>query len=55
MAGAGAAAEATRFTLSEAAELFSAHLWDVPQQIRKAQYDAKAAQQTREQVSTGPS
>jgi len=36
--------------LSEAAELFSAHLWDVPQQIRKAQDDAKAAHRTREQL-----
>jgi alanyl-tRNA synthetase len=34
--------------LSESARLFSAQLWDVPQQIRKLQDDAKASRRLRE-------
>ena len=37
-------------SLSEAAELCSVHLWDVPQQIRKAQEDVKAAHKSRERL-----
>ena len=37
-------------TLAEAAGLYSAHIWDLPQQIRKAQDDAKAGRRLREQV-----
>src|SRR5581483_2574650 len=36
--------------LAEAAGLYSSHIWDVPQQIRKAQDEAKAARRTREQL-----
>jgi alanyl-tRNA synthetase len=36
--------------LSEAAGLLSAHLWDVPQQIRKSQEDAKAARKSSEKL-----
>src|ERR1041385_3837101 len=35
-------------TLAESAGLFSAHLWDLPQQIRKAQEEAKGARRQRE-------
>ena len=34
-------------TLTEAAALFSTHIWEVPQQIRKGQEDSKAAQKTQ--------
>ncbi len=37
-------------TLAEAAGLYSAHIWDLPQQIRKAQDDAKAARRACEQL-----
>jgi alanyl-tRNA synthetase len=37
-------------TLSEAAGLYSAHIWELPQQIRKAQEDAKAARRSREKL-----
>jgi alanyl-tRNA synthetase len=37
-------------TLAEAAGLLSSHLWDVPQQIRKSQEDAKASRKSSEQV-----
>lgn len=37
-------------TLAESAGLFSAHLWDLPQQIRKAQEEAKGARRQREQL-----
>ncbi len=40
-------------TLAEAAELYSAHIWDLPQQIRKAQDDAKAARRSREGLLEG--
>jgi alanyl-tRNA synthetase len=36
--------------LTEAAELHSIHIWDLPRQIRKAQDDAKAARRSREQL-----
>jgi alanyl-tRNA synthetase len=36
--------------LTEAAELHSVHIWDLPRQIRKAQDDAKAARRSREQL-----
>jgi alanyl-tRNA synthetase len=36
--------------LSEAASLFSSHIWEVPQQIRKSQDEAKAARRQREQL-----
>jgi len=35
-------------TLSQAGGLLSSHLWEVPQQIRKSQEEAKAARRTRE-------
>jgi alanyl-tRNA synthetase len=37
-------------TLTEAAGLYSAHIWDLPPQIRKAQDEAKAARRSREQL-----
>jgi alanyl-tRNA synthetase len=37
-------------TLIEAANLFSSHLWDVPQQIRKTQEEARASRKSREQI-----
>ena len=37
-------------SLTEAAGLFSAQLWDVPQQVRKMQDDAKVARRQREQI-----
>ena len=37
-------------TLTEAAGLFSSHLWDVPQQIRKTQEEARASRKSREQI-----
>ncbi len=37
-------------TLAEAAGLFSSHLWDIPQQIRKAQEDSRASRKSREQL-----
>ncbi len=37
-------------TLAEAAGLYSSHIWDVPQQIRKAQEEAKAVRRSREQL-----
>jgi alanyl-tRNA synthetase len=37
-------------TLTEAASLFSSHLWDVPQQIRKTQEEARASRKSREQL-----
>jgi alanyl-tRNA synthetase len=36
--------------LAEAAGLYSAHLWDVPQQVRKAQDEARAARRAREEL-----
>lgn len=36
--------------LTEAAALYSSHLWDVPQQIRKSQDDARATRKAGEQV-----
>ena len=45
-----AAARRDYNTLTEAAELYSAHIRDVPQQIRKAQEDAKSARRSREQL-----
>ena len=36
--------------LTEAAGLFSAQLWDVPQQIRKTQEEARSARRSREQL-----
>jgi alanyl-tRNA synthetase len=37
-------------TLTEAAALFSTHIWEVPQQIRKSQDDRKAAQKTQHRL-----
>jgi alanyl-tRNA synthetase len=37
-------------TLTEAASLFSSHLWDLPQQIRKTQEEARASRKSREQI-----
>jgi alanyl-tRNA synthetase len=37
-------------TLTEAASLFSSHLWDVPQQIRKTQEEGRASRKSREQI-----
>jgi alanyl-tRNA synthetase len=37
-------------TLAEAAGLLSSHLWEVPQQIKKSQDDARAAHKSGEQV-----
>jgi alanyl-tRNA synthetase len=37
-------------TLAECAGLFSSHIWDVPQQIRKSQEEAKAARRQREHL-----
>lgn len=37
-------------TLTEAAALFSTHIWGVPQQIRKSQDESKAAQKTQHRL-----
>jgi alanyl-tRNA synthetase len=37
-------------TLTEAAGLFSTHIWEVPQQIKKAQEESKAAQKTQHRL-----
>ncbi len=37
-------------TLTEAASLFSTHIWEVPQQIRKSQDESKAAQKTQHRL-----
>jgi alanyl-tRNA synthetase len=37
-------------TLAEAGGLLSSHVWEVPQQIRKSQEEAKAARRTREEL-----
>ncbi len=37
-------------TLTEAATLFSTHIWEVPQQIRKAQDEIKAAQKAQHRL-----
>jgi alanyl-tRNA synthetase len=37
-------------TLADCAGLFSSHIWDVPQQIRKAQEEAKSSRRQREQL-----
>jgi alanyl-tRNA synthetase len=37
-------------TLAEAASLYSAQLWDLPQQLRKAQEETKLARRAREQL-----
>jgi alanyl-tRNA synthetase len=37
-------------TLSEAAALFSTHIWEVPQQIRKSQDESRAAQKTQHRL-----
>ena len=37
-------------TLAEAASLFCSHLWDVPQQVKKAQEEARASRKSREQL-----
>jgi alanyl-tRNA synthetase len=37
-------------TLTECAGLFSSHIWDVPQQVRKGQEEAKASRRQREQL-----
>jgi len=36
--------------LAESASLLSSHVWDVPQQIRKSQEDARASRKSREQL-----
>ena len=37
-------------TLTEAASLYSSHIWDLPQQIRKAQEESRTARKGREQL-----
>jgi alanyl-tRNA synthetase len=37
-------------TLAESASLYSAHIWDLPQQLRKVQDEAKAARRLREDL-----
>jgi alanyl-tRNA synthetase len=37
-------------TLTDAAALFSTHIWEVPQQIRKSQDESKAAQKTQHRL-----
>lgn len=37
-------------TLAEASGLFSSHIWDVPQQIRKSQEESRAGRKGREQL-----
>lgn len=37
-------------TLAESAALFSSHLWDVPQQVRKSQDEARASRKSGEHV-----
>jgi alanyl-tRNA synthetase len=37
-------------TLAEAAGLYSAHLWDLPQQIRRSQEEARAARKSQERL-----
>jgi alanyl-tRNA synthetase len=37
-------------TLVEASSLFSSHLWDLPQQIRKSQEESRASRKAREQL-----
>lgn len=37
-------------TLVESAGLFSSHIWEVPQQVRKAQEEVRALRKSREQV-----
>ena len=37
-------------TLTEAAALFSTHIWEVPQQIRKSQDEIKAAQKAQHRL-----
>ncbi len=37
-------------TLTEAAGIFSTHIWEVPQQIRKSQEESKAAQKTQHRL-----
>jgi alanyl-tRNA synthetase len=37
-------------TLTEAAALFSTHIWEVPQQIRKSQEESKAAQKIQHRL-----
>jgi len=37
-------------TLAESAGLFSSHLWDVPQQVRKSQEEARTFRKAREQL-----
>ncbi len=37
-------------TLTDAAALFSTHIWEVPQQIRKSQEESKAAQKTQHRL-----
>jgi alanyl-tRNA synthetase len=37
-------------TLTESAGLFSTHIWEVPQQIRKSQDESKAAQKTQHRL-----
>lgn len=37
-------------TLAEAAGLYSAHLWDLPQQIRRSQEEARAERKSRERL-----
>jgi len=37
-------------TLSEAASMFSTHIWDVPQQVRKSLDEVKASRKSRDQL-----
>lgn len=45
-----AAARRDHLALNEAAAVLSAHIWEVPQQVRKAQEEAKAARKVRSEL-----
>ena len=45
-----AAARRDRLALNDAASVLSAHIWEVPQQVRKAQDEAKAARKQRSEL-----
>ena len=44
------AARRDRITLNEAAGVLSAHIWELPQQVRRAQDEAKAARKLRSEL-----
>ncbi|HKC69998.1 MAG TPA: DHHA1 domain-containing protein [Terriglobales bacterium] len=45
-----AAARRDRLALNEAASVLSAHIWEVPQQVRKTQEEARAARKLRSEL-----